>query len=102
MDTRIKPCEICEGEIGPTFFIVKLGYALVDYSAVNRFAGLPQSFQEHQSVAEVFATNQTLEVLVSGDDANEWPEMVICQECCFSNDLSRKLFEKASDDWEET
>ncbi len=99
MKTRVKPCENCGGKIGPDFYIVKLSQALVDPSAVNRYVGMTQYFQGHTALADVFATDKTLEHVMQGEDANQWPEMIICLRCFAGNPiLAQLLFDRSGED----
>lgn len=97
MKTRIQLCEQCNGKIGIDFYIVKLSQAIVDVNAVNRHLGMTQHFQGNSTIAEVFSTDDTLEHVMHGEDANKWPEMVICQKCFVSSPILTMLFEKGSE-----
>lgn len=85
MKSRIRMSDKCQGKIGPTFYIVKISTAVVDYAAVNRFSGLAQYFGGNSSLADVFSPDESLEKVLNGNDANQWPETVICLDC-FAND----------------
>lgn len=94
MKTRIRNCELCGGTIGPVFYVVKLAQALVNYAAVNRHAGMTQMMQGNAALAEVFSSDRTLEILFQGEDANKWPEVTICQDCCLNNPVLLNILGK--------
>lgn len=96
--TRIKRCESCGGAIGPDFYIIKMAQAFVKYEAVRRFAGMREYFQGHEALAEIFSPDRSLELVIQGEDANSWPELVICQSCFIANPLLVLLFEKFGKD----
>lgn len=83
MKTRIKPCEKCGGPIGPIFYIVKVAGAVVNYDAVNRLGGITQYLQGHEKLAAMFVPDETLEEIIQGNDANKWPERVLCHLCTY-------------------
>lgn len=93
----IRQCERCGGPIGPDFYVIKMSQAIVDYNAVSRLQGLSQYFGNYE-IAKVFSPDKTLAVLVDGNDANRWKEMVICQGCMLHNDILPLLFEKGGSD----
>ena len=96
MNTRIRNCEKCGGTIGPTFYIVKVAQALVDYNAVQRHTGLTMMMGGSGALADVFSPDRTMEKIVHGEDANKWPEMVLCQECFMADDIAVQIFEKGA------
>ena len=53
----------------------------MDYSAVNRLSGMTQYFQGYGKLAEMFIPDDTLEEVTQGDDANKWPEVILCHLC---------------------
>lgn len=91
MKTRIRPCDECGGKIGPDFYVVKVAQGLVDYAAVNRHLGLAQMLQS-AALAEVLGPDEALERIVAGEDANGWPERVLCQRCFVEQDLCVRVW----------
>lgn len=75
-----------------------MAQAFVKYEAIRRLAGLTEYFQGHGALAEMFSPDRSLELVVQGDDANSWPELVICQSCFMGNPLLVLLFEKFGKD----
>lgn len=89
MKTKIRPCESCEGKIGPVFYVIKSSRMMVNYNAVQRHAGLTMMLGGHEPLAAIFSPDSSLETELDTSD-----EVVLCQDCVLQSPILRKVLFK--------
>src|SRR3990172_12388495 len=81
--SQLRPYDVCGGKIAPSFYVIRLSFALFKPRTTNEVLGLTQFFQGSLGLAEVFAPDQ--DVVVVAMDDKELQELTheffVCQNC---------------------
>jgi len=71
-----------DGHTAIQFYTVRISSVLLDLRAVNENLGLAQYFQGALALAEVFAPNPEVAIVIGDQpDAGGWTEALLCFDC---------------------
>ena len=93
--TETRPCDNCDATYTDFFYIVDLTMAIFNPQAANQVVGLNRYFQGHIHLAEMFAPEPDVVILMSEKDPTLNTRIFLCSDCCLGKEISiAELMEK--------